>query len=84
MVNDMQTDSTLSLNMPPLRAVRIARGLTLRTVAQRSGIDPGHLSKVERGEKHLSVESLHRLAVALELSELAKLLAPYVGTKEAA
>lgn|GEM_PF-4458311 len=41
-------------------------------------MDPGHLSKVERGEKQLSLESLHRLAVVLELSELAKLLKPYV------
>lgn len=68
---------------PPLRAVRRAKGLTLRTVAQRSGIDPGHLSKVERGEKQLSIESLHRLAVVLELSELATLLDPYVSRQEA-
>lgn len=67
---------------PPLRAVRVAKGLTLRTVAQRSGIDPGHLSKVERGEKCLSVDSLQRLAVALELRELAKLLEPYVPQRE--
>lgn len=68
---------------PPLRAVRTARGLTLRTVAERSGIDPGHLSKVERGERCLSVDSLHRLAVVLELRELAKLLEPYVPQRGA-
>jgi len=78
----MSADLSSAQADPPLRAVRAAKGLTLRTVAQRSGIDPGHLSKVERGQKQLSVESLHRLAVVLELSELAKLLAPYVGTKE--
>ncbi len=71
-------------DVPPLRAVRMAHGMTLRTVAERSGIDPGHLSKVERGQKQLSIESLHRLAVVLELSELAKLLAPYVSDREAA
>lgn len=80
----MQTVSTSALNIPPLRAVRVAKGLSLRTVAQRSGIDPGHLSKVERGEKCLSVESLHRLAVVLELSELARLLAPYVAARQSA
>lgn len=80
----MQTVSTPTLKPPPLRAVRTAKGLTLRTVAQRSGIDPGHLSKVERGEKCLSVESLHRLAVVLELRELATLLAPYVPHRDAA
>ncbi|MEV5506280.1 helix-turn-helix domain-containing protein [Streptomyces orinoci] len=76
--------STARLNVPPLRAVRVARGMTLRTVAQRSGIDPGHLSKVERGEKQLSVESLHRVAVVLELNELATLLEPYIAERRSA
>lgn len=80
----MLTDSTPVRRCPPLRAVRTARGLTLRTVAQRSGIDPGHLSKVERGEKQLSVEALHRLAVVLELRELASLLSSYVPEQDAA
>ncbi|MHA6762080.1 helix-turn-helix domain-containing protein [Streptacidiphilus sp. PAMC 29251] len=80
----MQLDPSSRPDRSPLRAVRTARGLTLRTVAQRSGIDPGHLSKVERGQKQLSVDALHRVAVVLELRELAKLLAPYVGSKEAA
>lgn len=80
----MSTDSTPMRSCPPLRAVRAAKGLTLRSVAQRSGIDPGHLSKVERGEKQLSVESLYRLAVALELRELAQLLKPYLQIKESA
>lgn len=62
----------------------MAKGLTLRTVAQRSGIDPGHLSKVERGAKQLSVESLYRLAVVLDLRELAVLLRPYVSYREVA
>lgn len=80
----MHTDPTLVRSHPPLRAVRAARGLTLRTVAQRSCIDPGHLSKVERGEKQLSVESLYRLAVVLELRELSQLLKPYIQVKESA
>jgi transcriptional regulator with XRE-family HTH domain len=83
----MHTEVSLSTDLrssPPLRAVRTARGLTLRTVAQRSGIDPGHLSKVERGEKQLSVESLYRLAVVLELRELSQLLRPYVQVRESA
>lgn len=83
----MQTEVSASTDLrssPPLRAVRVARGLTLRTVAQRSGIDPGHLSKVERGEKQLSVESLYRLAVVLELRELSQLLKPYISHRESA
>lgn len=80
----MLTDPTSVRSVPPLRAVRAARGLTLRTVAHRSGIDPGYLSKVERGERQPSVESLYRLAVVLELRELAQLLKPYLQTKEPA
>ncbi|WP_137235190.1 helix-turn-helix transcriptional regulator [Streptomyces sp. BPSDS2] len=80
----MQTISTKRLNTPPLRAARMAQGLTLRAAAQRSGIDPGYLSKVERGQKQLSIDSLYRLAVVLELAELAALLKPYLHSREAA
>jgi transcriptional regulator with XRE-family HTH domain len=66
-------------NVPPLRQVRIARGYGLRETAQRAGIDPAHLSRVERGERQLSVDALGRLAEVLGLTELAKLLAPYRG-----
>ncbi|MCZ4099874.1 helix-turn-helix domain-containing protein [Streptomyces sp. H39-C1] len=66
---------------PPLRAVRVAHGMTLRDVAHRSEIDPGHLSKVERGQKQLSLDSLYRLAVVLELRELATLLKPYLSER---
>lgn len=69
---------------PPLRAVRVAKGMTLRTAAQRSGIDPGYLSKVERGQKQLSIESLYRLAVVLELKELSGLLRPYAAQRASA
>jgi transcriptional regulator with XRE-family HTH domain len=52
--------------------------LSLRAVAERAKIDPGHLSKVERGEKQASLDTLYRLAVVLELRELAQMLALYV------
>ena len=63
--------------LPTLRAVRVARGLSLREVARQARIDPAHLSRVERGERQLSVDALGRLAEVLGLSELVKLLAPY-------
>ena len=50
--------------------------MSLRAAAARSGIDPGHLSKVERGEKQLSLEALYRLAVVVDLDELAGHLKP--------
>ncbi|MGH8873898.1 MAG: helix-turn-helix domain-containing protein [Acidimicrobiia bacterium] len=42
----------------PLRALREARGLSLRFVARQVGIDPAHLSRIERG---LASPSLHVL-----------------------
>ena len=72
----MQTDSTSALNSPSLRVAREAKGMSLRAAAHLSGIDPGHLSKVERGEKQLSIEALYRLAVVVDLDELASHLKP--------
>jgi transcriptional regulator with XRE-family HTH domain len=67
----------MAVPVPPLRSVRIAHGLSLRETAERAGIDPGHLSRVERGQRGLSVDSLGRLAEVLNLPELVRMLAPY-------
>lgn len=80
----MQKSSTATFSGPPLRHLRVAKGLSLRTAARRSGIDPGHLSKVERGEKQLSIDSLYRLARVLDLHDLYTLLQPYVQHKASA
>lgn len=65
--------------IPPFRAIRAARGWSLREAARRSEMDPGHLSKVERGQAGVSLDQLKRLADVFGLTELSKLLAPYVG-----
>ncbi|MER7363607.1 helix-turn-helix domain-containing protein [Nonomuraea wenchangensis] len=52
--------------------------MSLRQTATAAGIDPAHLSRVERGEKALSLEALHRLATVLELTELADQLLPHL------
>jgi putative transcriptional regulator len=69
--------ATISTNIPPLRAVRKAQGLTLTDVATRANIDKGQLSRIERGHEGLSLEALARLATVLELRELSRLLEPY-------
>jgi transcriptional regulator with XRE-family HTH domain len=74
----MKTASSCTQTQRPLRAVRQARGLSLRKTATQAGIDPGHLSRVERGQAGLSVEALVRIAGVLGLRELARLLGPYV------
>ena len=50
----------------------------LRESARKADLDPTFLSRVERGEDRLSVRSLNRVARALGLRELAKLLGPWV------
>jgi two-component system OmpR family response regulator len=48
-----------------LRALRQRRRLTLRQVAQRTGLSVSLLSQVERAESAASVASLHKIATAL-------------------
>ena len=67
---------------PPLRAVRVAHGLGLRQVAKRAGIDPGHLSRIERGLSRPSLTVLSRLAHALGLKDLDRFISPYLGDGE--
>ena len=51
-----------------LRAARRERGLSLATVAERSGLTKGFLSEVERDLTSPSVGSLLRLCATLDLS----------------
>lgn len=63
----------------PLRAVRLARGRSLRDVARAAGVDPGALSKIERGLRRPTLSVLAKLAEVLGLTELAGFLKPYLG-----
>ena len=42
--------------------------LTQAELAGRAGLDPAYISEIERGERHLSLESFNKLALALEIS----------------
>jgi transcriptional regulator with XRE-family HTH domain len=65
-----------------LRAVRESKGLTVTETAKRAGIAPAHLSRVERGRRGLSLESMARLAGVLGLDDLERLLRVHLdGTK---
>jgi transcriptional regulator with XRE-family HTH domain len=48
-----------------IRAIREARGLSLRALAGLSGLSPNAISLIERGENSATVGSLHALATAL-------------------
>lgn len=48
-----------------LRAIRLARGLTISEVAARAGLTASHISQVERGVAQPSIGALNRICEAL-------------------
>ena len=50
----------------PVAAWRAFRGMTLRALAEKTGLANGYLSEIERGLKTGSVKALHRIAAALD------------------
>jgi XRE family aerobic/anaerobic benzoate catabolism transcriptional regulator len=68
----MSDDVLLSLGRRT-RAQRVARGLTLREVAEHSGISPRFLVQLEAGQGNISVRRLADVARALETSPAALL-----------
>ena len=53
-----------------LRAARTARRLTQRQLAARVGTTLQQISRLERGERRLTLDWVHRLATALDCPEL--------------
>lgn len=52
------------------RAIRGAQGYGLREVAREVGIDPAHLSRIERGLATPSLDVLKRLAHVLGMKQV--------------
>src|ERR1700744_5989647 len=50
---------------PRLRHIRLEKGLTVEALAAAAGLDKGFLSRLERGTKRPSVETVLRLSAAL-------------------
>lgn len=69
------------MSSPTLRQLREDSGHSLQTIAAAVGIDPGHLSRVERGfaSHPASRPMLHALAAALK-KKPAEVLRAYVRT----
>lgn len=68
-----------STNWAKLRVLREARGLSLREAAKLARIDAGQLSRLERGRASLSLGAAVRLARVLGLSDVGKVLSPFVA-----
>ena len=54
--------------VPPLRAWRRHRGLTLDALAERTGVSKGYLSQIENGRKPGTLDLFRRLALVLEVT----------------
>lgn len=50
-----------------MKAIRRARGIGLRRLAEAIGIDPGYLSRVENGKQGAGTGTLHRYAEELDV-----------------
>jgi transcriptional regulator with XRE-family HTH domain len=52
---------------PRLKHIRLERGLTVEALARAAGLDKGFVSRLERGTKRPSVETVLRLSAALNV-----------------
>src|SRR5882672_5544616 len=50
-----------------VRALRTQRGLSQGRLGDRAGLSGKFIGEVERGEKSISIDSLYRVSVALEI-----------------
>jgi transcriptional regulator with XRE-family HTH domain len=51
-----------------LRVARMKLGLTQEQVAERSGVQAGEVSRIERGKRDPKVSTLEKLAAAVEVA----------------
>lgn len=51
-----------------IRSCRVNQGLSQEKLAERSGCHPTYIGQLERGEKNATIESIERIAAALNVS----------------
>ncbi len=51
-----------------MRGLRLELGISLSQLAEASGISKGHLSSIELGFASITIESVKRIAIGLDLS----------------
>jgi len=59
----------MKVNGEAIRAIRQAKGRTVRDLAAAADMDLGYLSRIENGLKGASPDMISRIAKALEVSE---------------
>ena len=53
-----------------LRKIRLEQGMTLVTLAKHASLDPGNLSRIERGELNIGFNLLEKLSSVLHISPI--------------
>lgn len=51
-----------------IRSYRTAKGLSQEKLAELSGCHPTYIGQIERGEKNATIESIEKIAAALNIS----------------
>lgn len=59
-----------------MRSLRLELGISLGQLSDASGISKGHLSSIELGFASITIESVNRIAVGLDLSPMMLLAFP--------
>lgn len=68
MTKKLNPSSTRALLARNLRAMRERRHLSQETLADLAGLHRTYVGSVERGERNVSIDNIHRLAEALDVS----------------
>jgi len=53
-----------------MRSLRLEHGISLSQLAEATGISKGHLSTIESGFASITIESILRIAIGLDLSPM--------------
>lgn len=64
-----------------VRRIRKAKGMTQEKLAEGANLHTNYVSSVERGQRNISIQSIERLARALEVP-MAQLLSPAPDSPE--
>lgn len=59
-----------------VREIRLSKDITQEGLALLCGLDRSYLGQVERGERNITLENIHRLALGLEVRPHELLLPP--------
>ena len=66
----------------PIRTARQAKGMTQSDLAKRAGMSRTQITQAESGSRPATVATLYKVAMALELDDLAASLRPYSGVRD--